>query len=164
MAWSFEVKLSSLLHWKGRRSSKQYMKDTWESASAKTEQDTVCFGLKSSQTSHTSLNHAQDANITAHRNLNSHSSQHSPRTLMSTPQCWLLPLWWIWIPSCHGLLLQDAHCQKNPCISMQCLQDHLSPEGTLHRTWHPRGTPYWQRSLVCQYTLHWVCNRLDVWP
>ena len=47
MASSFEVKLSSFLHWKGRRSSKQYMKDTSKSASAKTEPDTVCIGLES---------------------------------------------------------------------------------------------------------------------
>ena len=88
----------------------------------------------------------------------------SPRMPMATPQCWLLPLWWIWIPRCHRLLLQDAHHWKNPCISMQCLQDHLSPEGTLCRTWHPRGTPYWQWPPVCQCTLHQVCNRLEVWP
>ena len=56
----------------------------------------------------------------------------------------------------------DAHCQKNPCISMQCRQDHLSPDGTLCRTWHPRGTPYWKKSPVCQCTLHQVCNRLEV--
>ena len=52
--------------------------------------------------------------------------------------------------SCHGseylvvtdYYSQDAHCQKNPCISMQSLQGHLSPEKTLCRTWHPRGTLY----------------------
>ena len=45
MTSSFEVKLSSFLHQKGRRSSKQYMKDTWESASSKTKADTVCIGI-----------------------------------------------------------------------------------------------------------------------
>ena len=39
-----------------------------------------------------------------------------PRMPMATPWHWLLPLRWIWIPSCHRLLLQDAHHQKNPCI------------------------------------------------
>ena len=58
----------------------------------------------------------------------------SPRMPVTTPQHWLLSLWQIWIPSCLRLLLQDANHQKNPCISMQCLQDHLSPEGTLCRT------------------------------
>ena len=58
MASSFKVKLSSFLPQKGKRSSKQYMKDTWESASAKTEPDTVCIGLESTQISNVSLNHA----------------------------------------------------------------------------------------------------------
>ena len=44
MASSFEVKLSPFLHQKERRSPKQYMKDTWESASAKIELDTVYIG------------------------------------------------------------------------------------------------------------------------
>ena len=78
MASSFEGKLSLFLHWKGRKSSKQYMKDTWESASAKTERDTMCIGLESTQTSNTSLNHAQHANITAHRNHDSCCSQEWP--------------------------------------------------------------------------------------
>ena len=34
-----------------------------------------------------------------------------PGMPMATPWHWLLPFWWIWIPSCHGLLLQDAHQQ-----------------------------------------------------
>ena len=75
MASSFKVKLSSFLHQKGRRPSKQYMKDTWESASAKTEPDTVCIGLVSTQTSNASLNHTQHANVTTHRNHNSHCCQ-----------------------------------------------------------------------------------------
>ena len=40
------------------------MKDTWESASAKTDPDTVCIGLESTQTSNVLLNHAQHANVT----------------------------------------------------------------------------------------------------
>ena len=68
--------------------------------------------------------------------------------LMASPQHWQLPVLQIWIPGCHRLL-QDAHHQRNPCISMQWLQDHLSPEGTLCRMWHPRGTPYWQWPSVC---------------
>ena len=72
---------------KGRRSSKQYTKDTWESASAKTEPDTVCIGQESTQTSNVSLNHAQHANVTAHRNHNSCSSQHlSPVMPVAAPQ------------------------------------------------------------------------------
>ena len=59
MTPSFDVKLSSFLQQKGRRSSKQYMKDTWESASAKTEPDTVCIGLESTKTSNASLSQAQ---------------------------------------------------------------------------------------------------------
>ena len=70
------------------------------------------------------------------------SANTGPGMPMATPRHWLLVLCWIWIPSCHRLLLQDVHHQKNPCISMQCLQDHLSPAGTLCRTWHLRGTPY----------------------
>ena len=66
-----------------------------------------------------------------------------PRVPMATLWQWLLPLWWIWIHSCHRLLFQDAHHQKNPCISMHHLQDHLSPEGTLCRTWHRRDTVHW---------------------
>ena len=42
---------SSFLHQKGRRSSKQYMKDPWKSASSKTEPATMCLGLESTQTS-----------------------------------------------------------------------------------------------------------------
>ena len=79
MASSFEVKLSSFLYQKGRRCSKQNMKDTWESASAKTELDTVYTGLESTQTSDVLLNHAQHANITTHRNHDSFSSQHWPQ-------------------------------------------------------------------------------------
>ena len=78
----------------------------------------------------------------------------------ATPWCWLLPLWQIWIPSCHGLLFQDTHHQENPWISMQCLQDHLSPEGTLHRTWHHRGTLCWQwpqfaNTLFTEFATGW---------
>ena len=140
----FEVKLSSFLNLKGRRSSKQYMKDIWELASAKTEPDTVCIGLESTQTSNVSLNHAHHANITTHRNHNSCSSQHwlqSPWQLLSAEYFHFDISEYLVV---IDYILQDVHCQKNPCISMQCLQDHLSPEGTLCRTWHPRGTPYWQ--------------------
>ena len=62
----------------GRRSSKQYMKETWELTSAKTEQDTPCIGQESTQTSNISLNHTQHANVTAHRNHDSSSSQLWP--------------------------------------------------------------------------------------
>ena len=64
---------------KGRRSSKQYMKDKWKSASAKTELDIVYTGPVLTQTSNVLnvlLNHAQHANATAHRNHDSCSSQH----------------------------------------------------------------------------------------
>ena len=67
-------------------------------------------------------------------------------------------------------LVVMEHNSKMPIVrripASQCnfLQDHLSPEGTLCRTWHPRGTPYWQWPPVCQCTLHWVSNRLEVWP
>ena len=79
MASSFKVKLSIFLPQKGRRTSKQYMKDALESASVKTEPDTVYTCLESTQTSNVLLNHAQHANITAHRNIDSHSSQHWPQ-------------------------------------------------------------------------------------
>ena len=46
-----------------------------------------------------------------------------PGMAMATPWCWLLPLWWIWILSCYGLLFQDAYHQKDLCISIQCLWD-----------------------------------------
>ena len=141
MTSSFEVKLSSFLCWKGR-SSKQYMKDTWVSASAKAEPDTMCTGLESTQTSNISWNHAQHANVTAHRNHNSHPRQHQPQNTQGNSSA----LTTFTFMDLNSWLSQTTTprcpCQKNPCISMQCLQDYLSSEGTLHRTWHPRGTPY----------------------
>ena len=79
MASSFEVKLSSFLCWKDRKSSKQYMNDIWKSASAKTEQDNVCISLESTQTSNASLDDTEYANITTCRNHDNCSSQHQPQ-------------------------------------------------------------------------------------
>ena len=81
MASTFEVKLSSFLQWKGRRSSKQYMNDIRESTSAKTELDTMYTGLESTQTSNVSFHHAQHANVSAHMNHDSCSSQHWPQNI-----------------------------------------------------------------------------------
>ena len=120
------------------------------------------IGLESTQTWNISLNHAQHANITPTGTTTVAPANIGPGMCMVTLQHWLLSPWWIWIISCHGLLLQDAHCQ-NPCISMQCLQDHFSPEGTLCRTWQPRGYSMLTMAPVCQCTLHWVWNRLEVW-
>ena len=106
---------------------------TWESASAKTELDTVYTGPESTQTSNILLNHAQHANVTAHRNHNGHSSQHQPH---NGP--WQLHGADYFhfdsseIPSCHQLLLQDAHHQKNP------LHLHAMPQ---------RPSQSWRNSL-----------------
>ena len=43
----------------------------------------------------------------------------SARAPMATPLCWPLPLWWISVPHCCWLLLQDADHSQNPCIPMQ---------------------------------------------
>ena len=78
MASSFEVNFSSFLHQKGRRSSKQYMKEHGNQQVPKENQDTVCIGLELTQTSIALSNHTQHASVTAHRNQNSCSSQYQP--------------------------------------------------------------------------------------
>ena len=141
---SIEVQLSSFLHWKGEdppsntwrtHGNQQVPKQSW----------TLCvlaWNQLRHQTSYWVMPNMPMSPPTG--TTTATPANTSPGMPMATPQHWLFPLWWIWIPSCHRLLLQDAHHQKNPCISRKCLQDHLSADGTLCRTWHPRGTLYWQ--------------------
>ena len=51
------------------------MKDTWVSPSASTMQDNVYIGLESMKISDEWLKHAQHANVTIHRNQDSHLNQ-----------------------------------------------------------------------------------------
>ena len=74
MAPSLMVK-SSFYPQKGRRSSTLYMEDIWASTSVSTKPDTVCIGPVLMWTLDELLNCVPLANITSHRNHDSHSSQ-----------------------------------------------------------------------------------------
>ena len=76
---------------------------------------------------------------------------------LETSRSLLHDLWWIWIPSCGGLLLKDAKCQKDAYISVQCSQNNLHSEGAVCWAWNSRVSLYRQWPTVCQCPLYWVC-------
>ena len=62
------------------------MEDTWESASAKMEPDTVCMSLESNQTSNISLNHANMPMSLPTGTMTATQVNTGPGMLMETPQ------------------------------------------------------------------------------
>ena len=119
----------------------------------KTEPDTVCISMESTHTSNISLNHAQHANVTAHKN-------HKSQPTLAPEHAWqLLSTDYFQFDGSEYLIVTDYYCKmpiirRIPVSQCQCLQGHLSPEGTLYRTWHPRGTPCYQWPPVCQCIHH----------
>ena len=87
----------------------------------------------------------------------------SARITMAAYQCWLLFVWWIWIPSYCWLLFQDTICKENASITVQCQQNHISAERTVLWIWIP-DIEIRQWSPICQPHVHWICQGVELWP
>ena len=161
MASSFEVKLSSFLHQKGRRSSSSTWRTHGEYTSAKTKPDTVCIGLEWMKTSNISLNHAQHANITTHRNHNSHSSQHQPQNthgnslVLTTFTLIGVNTWLSWTTTPRCLMSEESlHLNAMPPRPSQFLKELLEEYG-IPEVLHTDNGPQFANALLTKFATDW---------
>ena len=112
--------------------------------------DNMSTCLESIQTSMAQPKSVWHAKTIIHRSHKTTSANPSPRVPMATSWHWLLPLSWIQIPHFHWLLLQDADCLQNHCITIQCCKDKIYHEAIICRMWNSRISMHWQWPTICK--------------
>ena len=74
------------------------------------------------------------------------STNPSPRAPMAIPCCWLLLLWWVSVPFCHWILLQDSNYLQNTCY----LKNMKIPESL----WTDND-PQFANALFAEFATEW---------
>ena len=98
----------------------------------------VATNLESIQMSNAQSKHVLHANVIAQGSHNNQFNQLQPKNAHGNTLYQLLPLWWISVPHCHWLLLEDANPSQNPCIPMQCFKDNIYHVEIICITWSSR--------------------------